>query len=799
MAYRIEDEATEFPLRNEIYQSNPLINARKSFDLMGMRIFILGLRGLNPHFSKKDRFFDEEFKETFIPAIELTKLFQNTKYLSEMKEACRKLFNTTIEIKNSAGEMTLTHIFKKLEYESSKGLRLKFDDEMRPYILNLAESGGYTMIKADYLFKLSSPYAVRILELLLQYQNLKQFRSLKEIRRKFTFENLRYLLNVPENAYKNRPDNFKKYVLDNPIREIIERTPYKVHYKVIKTGRRVYAFEITLDTFDAPVEILNGQRTYFSNDAITILCRMGFSEKIAQALYLKCKDVHDCLSRINRAKAILDRQKKPVLNRLGFLRKAIEEDWQINVTRSPSQYYSNSPAPRRTKSLFKDETKDIMNISDILDQTPFGVSANAFQENNNMANMQPIEYNDDPIAPNKEEEVNPKTEKQSHHNEETTWQNPTFDFKSTDDIEDDTEDDTDINIEYTHAFDFDFKSTDEVENSFDIESADVGSYQEYSKRKQLSKEPAFKAAHSAHKEACVTLYTAIEAIHQTTHDLVTRDFEFRKNNHSSMPLTDKEKKDLDSIIEFVYNIIPIMVTFLKNYNEFKANLKKERTYIVQILESMKTSRNLALELLGLTKVESEKEKTERIKSAIKILKKFLSSNMDDKDLIKILALYKKEPDTSTPDTKGFSSLKNLFGNANSSVTSETKEVPIISFYDSYSINPDVYSLSTAEDFKTLKEFFWNLPEFYSKNPTPFEEYLLALAKEAQRNITWTFRKQPSIMPSAVLEPKDIHLQLAIIYYKRFPKDNVPVGIKFDTKNDTVSFNNFFCNKCKDAT
>ena len=62
-------------LRNTIYQSNPLIQSKKDFDIIGMRIFLLGLRGLNPHFSEKDKFFDADFKEMFIPTDKLTELF----------------------------------------------------------------------------------------------------------------------------------------------------------------------------------------------------------------------------------------------------------------------------------------------------------------------------------------------------------------------------------------------------------------------------------------------------------------------------------------------------------------------------------------------------------------------------------------------------------------------------------------------------------------------------------------------------------------------------------------------------
>lgn len=48
-------------LRQLVYQGNPLIQSRKQFLTIGMRIFILGLMTLNPHLSKNDKFFDKEF------------------------------------------------------------------------------------------------------------------------------------------------------------------------------------------------------------------------------------------------------------------------------------------------------------------------------------------------------------------------------------------------------------------------------------------------------------------------------------------------------------------------------------------------------------------------------------------------------------------------------------------------------------------------------------------------------------------------------------------------------------------
>lgn len=351
-------------LRNDVYQSNPMIQARKNFDVIGMRVFFLGLRGLNPHFSENDRYFDADFNRLFIPTSRLVELFGgNTKYLNELKKACTKLFDAIVELNYADGGFKLMHMFEELEYKPREGLYLQFSRKMRPYILDLFQSRGYTRINVEYLFKLSSPYAVRLLELLLQYQNIKLFKELMEIKRKMTVEELRFALNVPENAYGDRMDNFRKFVLDDPIKEINTQTPYIIRYETIKEGRKVVAFEFTMDTYKVPKE---DKRIYRRNDAIELLCSMGFDEKAARDIFKKCADVQDCFSRVNRAQALLDRQKKPVDSKLGFLRKAIEEDWQVGgkkIQRSKKTTDGSRKQPRVSNSM--------TSIGEILKSKPF--------------------------------------------------------------------------------------------------------------------------------------------------------------------------------------------------------------------------------------------------------------------------------------------------------------------------------------------------------------------------------------------------------------------------------------------
>ena len=103
---------------------------------------------------------------------------------------------------------------------------------------------------------------------------------------------------------------------------------------------------------------------------------MGFKERDARAIFAKCRDTADCFSRINRAEAVLARNKKPVENKLGFLREAIENDWQVGrktnreTTKSKGIRLENKITNSRQVSREKEETKAVDSFDDSM--TPIG-------------------------------------------------------------------------------------------------------------------------------------------------------------------------------------------------------------------------------------------------------------------------------------------------------------------------------------------------------------------------------------------------------------------------------------------
>ena len=200
-------------LEKSVIQANPLIRSRKNMNLTEMRIFLLGLQDIKPHI-KEDFFYDVEFRETIISHKELASLFGeiNNGNIKNLRKKVDKVYDGKIVLSYEDGGFGFRHIYKKLDYKPNIGLIIQFDDEMKPYILDLVNQ-AYTKYKVKTLFSLSSEYAWRILESLLEKQGYLN-KGFKEVYLELTVEELRFRLNVADGLY-GRMDNFRKIVLVN--------------------------------------------------------------------------------------------------------------------------------------------------------------------------------------------------------------------------------------------------------------------------------------------------------------------------------------------------------------------------------------------------------------------------------------------------------------------------------------------------------------------------------------------------------------------------------------------------------
>lgn len=227
-----------------VYQANPLVESRRDFSLIETRLFYIGLRDIVPKLTNKETPWQggyyKDFPTTMIPAKDLVEMFGNDKYYNTLKDICRNFAKKTVEIKTvDDGDYEIYPVFAGLSYKKGTGLKLEFNPKMIPWLLDLADK-PFTKLPFEQIWALRSSYAIRILELVLQYQNTKTHE------RTITLEDLKQYLGMPADSYEGRTDIFRQKVIDKSIKDINEKTAYKVERENVKEGRKIVGFKFKL-------------------------------------------------------------------------------------------------------------------------------------------------------------------------------------------------------------------------------------------------------------------------------------------------------------------------------------------------------------------------------------------------------------------------------------------------------------------------------------------------------------------------------------------------------------------------
>lgn len=147
-----------------------------------------------------------------------------------LNSACEQLFSRAVTVIAGDGKPITTRWLQSLRDPSKTDgswAELRFSKDLLPYLSNL--SGAFTKYNLRDAVSLSSAYAVRIFELMIQYHTIGS--------RVVSIDELRNVL-VLEDKYKVFSD-FRKRVLDTSIEQINENTAYKVRYELIRTGRKI--------------------------------------------------------------------------------------------------------------------------------------------------------------------------------------------------------------------------------------------------------------------------------------------------------------------------------------------------------------------------------------------------------------------------------------------------------------------------------------------------------------------------------------------------------------------------------
>ncbi|MDG1570389.1 replication initiation protein [Bacillus cereus] len=206
---------------NIVSKSNTLIEANSRLNLVEQKMLLCLASNIEPN--------DRDFKTYTFPIKQfhdLLGLNGSTKY-TELSKITKELLSKVIEIR-AGEELIQVSWLSSAIYNRNKGtIDMRFDPLLKPFLLEL--SNKFTSYRLANVVKLKSTYAIRIYELLKQYEDLKE--------RTISLENLRYYLDAMD-VYPNYA-NFKQRVLKPSQKELNQKTDISFEFEEIKLGRKV--------------------------------------------------------------------------------------------------------------------------------------------------------------------------------------------------------------------------------------------------------------------------------------------------------------------------------------------------------------------------------------------------------------------------------------------------------------------------------------------------------------------------------------------------------------------------------
>lgn len=209
--------------KNElVVKSNQVIEASYRLSIIEQRVILAAITQI-PN--------NQEVSDDVVYFVSIAQLQQlgvhEKRAYQDLEEGISRLYkrSITMSINNKIEEFRW---IQKIERIESKGvIGLRFSKDILPFISNLSRE--FTKYALSDIAGMSSAYAIRIYELLIQYKST----TIREI----YIDDLRNMLELT-NKYPLYAD-LKRWVIDTSVRQINEYTPITTQYIEYKTGRKV--------------------------------------------------------------------------------------------------------------------------------------------------------------------------------------------------------------------------------------------------------------------------------------------------------------------------------------------------------------------------------------------------------------------------------------------------------------------------------------------------------------------------------------------------------------------------------
>lgn len=258
-------------MRDLVVKDNALINASYNLDLVEQRLILLAI--VEARESGKGINANDPLEVHADNYINQFGVHRNTAYQA-LKDACKDLFARQFSYQEKKANGNVRNVMSRwvsqIAYNDNEAtVDLIFAPAVVPFITRLEEQ--FTKYELQQISSLSSAYAIRLYELLIQWRSAGKTPTIE-------LQDFRKKLGVLDNEYL-RMAHLKERVLELSIKQINEHTDITVKYEQHKRGRSISGFSFTFkqkkkdspsierepNTLDLSSKMTDAQRYMFAN------------------------------------------------------------------------------------------------------------------------------------------------------------------------------------------------------------------------------------------------------------------------------------------------------------------------------------------------------------------------------------------------------------------------------------------------------------------------------------------------------------------------------------------------------
>lgn len=218
-----------------VIQDNELIESPRNLTLQEQKLFLFIISKIS-NLEIDERTICRIKVDEFAKAIEVNHSSDPYRDIRKIVKNLQQRVVTLYSIKNGHETITDMTIVTYAKYAINEGYaEIQINPKLFPYLIGL--QNRFTQYELSNISSLSSSYAIRIYEMLKQYEMIGK--------RAFSIDDIRKKLKIDDDMYKKFSD-FRIRVIEIATREINQKTDIKVSYKFKKTGRQITDIYFTI-------------------------------------------------------------------------------------------------------------------------------------------------------------------------------------------------------------------------------------------------------------------------------------------------------------------------------------------------------------------------------------------------------------------------------------------------------------------------------------------------------------------------------------------------------------------------